>query len=125
MTTQGKLVGSVLDNFLSVDKPVAAKKDKSILQNLRISESLLFAFKKHCFLNNKKMTNVLISFIFDQLENFEKLEMLENKYSNKTILWNFRIPEKIRDDFHRVCKEHGTDATTQLTQYILRQVENA
>jgi predicted DNA binding CopG/RHH family protein len=125
MTTQGNLVGSVLDNFLSGDKPVAAKKDKSILQNLRISESLLFAFKKYCFLNNKKMTNMLIDFIFEQLENFEKLETIENKYSNKTTLLNFRITEKLRDDFHRVCKEHGTDATKQLTQYILRTVENA
>ena len=125
MTTQGKLVGSVLDNFLSGDKPVAAKKDKSILQNLRISESLLFAFKKYCFLNDKKMTNMLIDFIFEQLENFEKLETIENKYSNKTTLLNFRITEKLRDDFHRVCKEHGTDATKQLTQYILRTVENA
>ena len=68
---------------------------------------------------------MLIDFIFEQLENFEKLETIENKYSNKTTLLNFRITEKLRDDFHRVCKEHGTDATKQLTQYILRTVENA
>ncbi len=125
MTTQGKLVGSVLDNLLSVEKPVTVNKEKTTLQSLRISTGLKNAFKKYCFLNDKDMTNVLTNFIFEQLQDFEKLEKIENKYTGATTPWNFRIPEKIRDDFHRACKEHGTDATTQLTQFILRTVENA
>ena len=125
MTTQGKLVGSVLDNLLSVKKPVRVDKEKTILMSLRTSTGLKTAFKKYCFLHDKDMTKILVNFIFDQLENFEKYEKIENKHTGATTPWNFRISEKLRDDFHRVCKEHGTDATTQLTQYILRTVENA
>lgn len=125
MTTQGKLVGSVLNNLLSVEKPVTADKEKTILMSLRTSTGLKTAFKKYCFLHDKDMTKILVDFIFDQLQDFEKLEKIENKYAGSTTPWNFRIPEKIRDDFHRTCKEHGTDATTQLTQFILRTVENA
>ena len=125
MTTQEKKVGSVLDNLLAIKKPVIVDKEKTILLSLRMSTSLKAAFKKYCFLHDQDMSKILIDFIFDQLQDFTKLEKLENKYTGSTTPWNFRIPEKIRDDFHRVCKEHGTDATTQLTQFILRTVENA
>ncbi|MBQ7973749.1 MAG: hypothetical protein IJ295_02235 [Clostridia bacterium] len=125
MTTQEKKVGSVLDNLLAVKKPAIVDKEKTILMSLRTSTGLKTAFKKYCFLHDKDMTKILVNFIFDQLENFEKYEKIENKYTGATTPWNFRISEKIRDDFHRMCKEHGTDATTQLTQFILRTVENA
>ena len=125
MMTQGRKIGSGLRSLLAEEKPVVESKEKTILMSLRTSTGLKTAFKKYCFLHDKDMTKILVNFIFDQLENFEKYEKIENKYTGATTPWNFRIPEKIRDDFHRTCKEHGTDASTQLTQFILRTVENA
>lgn len=125
MTTQGRKVGSVLRSLLAEEKPVVENKEKTILLNVRITASLLAAFKKQCILNDKNMTDNVTDFIVDQLKNFEKLEEIESKYTGATTPWNFRISEKLRDDFHRVCKEHGTKAGVQITQFILRQVQNA
>ena len=125
MMTQGRKIGSVLRSLLAEEKPVVESKEKTILLNVRITASLLAAFKKQCILNDKNMTDIVTDFIYDQLKNFEKLEEIESKYTGTTTPWNFRISEKLRDDFHRVCKEHGTKAGVQITQFILRTVENA
>ena len=124
MTTQEKKVGGVLDNFLRVDKPVVEQKAKTTLFNMRISERLRNDFKKMCFVNDKKMTDEITKFIFDQLESFTKFEKIQQQ-DEVTTPFNFRITEKLRDDFHKVCSENGTDATTEITQFILRQVQNA
>lgn len=125
MTTQEKKVGGVLDNFLRVEKPaVVSVKEKTILFNLRISERLRDDFRKWCFMHDKKMTEVLTGFIFDQLENFIKFDKVQQQ-DEETVAFNFHITEKLRDDFHRACAEHGTDATSHITQFIRRQVQNA
>lgn len=124
MTTQEKKVGGVLDNFLRVEKPVVEQKAKTILFNMRISERLRDDFRKWCFLNDKKMTELLTGFIFEQLESFTKYEKIQQQ-DEGTTAFNFRISEKVRDDFHKLCSENDTDATTEITQFILRQVQNA
>ena len=126
MTTQEKKVSSVLDNFLKVEKPVVvSEEEKAPYFNMRISKVLREKFKRDCFMKNRSMTDVVTDFIFDQLENFTTFEV-EKRPKEIMIPWNFRITsEKVRDDFHKACLEHGTDATTHITQFIRRQVENA
>ncbi len=69
MTTQEKKIGSVLDNFLQVERPVRPAKEKTTLINVRIPEKLRDDYKRLCFERKTDMSKEIINFIWEQVEN--------------------------------------------------------
>jgi hypothetical protein len=61
-------IGSVLGNFLRVEKPPEPIRQKTTLMNIRIDEKLRDDYRRHCFNRGTDMTTELIAFIRSELE---------------------------------------------------------
>lgn len=59
------------------------------------------------------------------LDSFLKTERPVKVEKEKTILINIRIPEKLRDDYKRLCFDRKTDMSKEIIKFITEQLENA
>ncbi|MCM1404629.1 MAG: hypothetical protein NC133_03995 [Prevotella sp.] len=58
------------------------------------------------------------------LDNFLQVTK-PTQQKEKTTLLNLRIPEKLRDDYKRLCFERKTDMSKEIVKFIWEQLENA
>jgi hypothetical protein len=59
------------------------------------------------------------------MANFLKTEKPPAAVKQKTTLMNIRIPEKLRDDYRRLCFNRGTDMTAEILEFIRGELEKA
>lgn len=44
--------------------------------------------------------------------------------NQSTILLNLRVPVKLKNEFHQICKKHRTSMSSQLIQFMVQYVRD-